>query len=186
MSKIEALLDFTPNPNSLKYSVNLELCSSAIFIKSKTQASEISPLAKTLFDVEGVTSVMIGRNFITISKTEESDWDEVHSNCNHLIETFLNSDQEVFSKPIEEIIVKNNSEQSEVEKKICEILDNEIRPAVALDGGDITFDRFEDGILYLELKGSCSGCPSSSDTLKLGIEQRLKSEIPELIEVVSI
>lgn len=183
--KIYVSLEFTPNPNTLKYSVNITLLEKGA--KNYTRAKEAleeSPLAAKLFEIEGICGVMIGRNFITISKTEEGDWEQVHKKASSLIETFLSAGE----KPLNETATEGGHKGggSEIENKIREILDKEIRPAVAMDGGDITFDHFDNGIVYLELQGACSGCPSSTMTLKMGIETRLREQIPEVREVVSI
>jgi Fe-S cluster biogenesis protein NfuA len=185
MRSVQVILDFTPNPNSLKYSINVEVSPQAIFFKSPQQAAKDSLLATQLFTIDGVISVLLGDFFITVTKTEDSDWDFIHKNCQEMIEEFLMNETSIFLRPLNEIFIESEKEKTDAEKRICEILDQEIRPSIALDGGDISFDRFEHGVLYLELKGACSGCPSSSMTLKDGIEQRLKTEIPEILEVVS-
>jgi Fe-S cluster biogenesis protein NfuA len=184
-SPVYVSLEFTPNPNTLKYSVNRELLDKgAVNLLSKEDAEARSPLAARLFEVAGIAGVMIGKNFVTVTKTEDGDWDVVHKNSSSIIEHHLTQGG---------VIVIENGQQDahkggngEVENKIKEILDNEIRPAVAMDGGDITFEKFEDGVVYLYLQGSCSGCPSSTATLKVGIETRLRDAIPEVREVVSI
>lgn len=187
---VQVNLEFTPNPNTLKYSVNREfLNKGTLNITSQQDAKKNSPLATQLFSLAGIAGVMIGKNFITVTKSEDGDWDIVHKYASALIEKFLQEGHPVFS---EEFLNKTKTEavspqsSNEIERKIREILDNEIRPAVAMDGGDITFDRFEDGIVYLYMQGSCSGCPSSTATLKMGIETRLRDAIPEVIEVVSV
>jgi Fe-S cluster biogenesis protein NfuA len=185
MRQVQVLLDFTPNPNSLKYSVDLILSPQAIFFKSKIQAEKDSLLAVELFLIPGIVSVLIGSNFVTVTKSEEADWDLIHSNSQKTIENYLINEYSIFSRPLSETFIEIEQSRTETENKICHILDNEIRPSVAQDGGDIVFNRFENGILYLDLKGACSGCPSSGMTLKDGIEQRLKSEIPDILDVVS-
>jgi Fe-S cluster biogenesis protein NfuA len=183
-SPVYVSLEFTPNPNTLKYSVNRELLArGAVNFLNKSEAETRSPLATKLFDVPGISGVMVGRDFVTVTKDESGDWDVVHKNCSTIIETHLASGGIV--------VVDTGSEghkgaSTEVETKICEILDNEIRPAVAMDGGDITFEKYEDGVVYLYLQGACSGCPSSTATLKMGIETRLREAIPEIKEVVSV
>lgn len=183
--EIYVSLEFTPNPNTLKYSVNQPLLEKgAISFLNKDDAEKRSPLAAKLLNIPGISGVMIGRNFVTVTKTEEGDWDVVHKNTSTLIQNHLAQNEPV-------LLDHGNSDghkggQSEIENKIREILDNEIRPAVAMDGGDITFEKYEDGIVYLYLQGSCSGCPSSTATLKMGIETRLREAIPEVQEVVSI
>ena len=183
-------LEFTPNPNTLKYSVNRKLLTkgAANFTK-KEKADGVSPLASKLFDVPGICGVMIGLDFVTVTKTEEGDWDTVHKNTSKTLEDHLNRQELVVDETKLGAGAGHGGHaggDTQIESRIREILDNEIRPAVAMDGGDITFDRFEDGVVYLYLQGSCAGCPSSTMTLKQGIETRLKDAIPEVQEVVSV
>jgi Fe-S cluster biogenesis protein NfuA len=184
-------LEFTPNPNTLKYSVNRQLLktrTTANFGK-KEDADSVSPLASKLFAIPGIRGVMIGKDFVTVTKTEEGDWDIVHKSTSQALEDHLGTDQVVVNEEgmAQEANLKASSGAfAAIETKIKEILDQEIRPAVAMDGGDITFDRFEDGIVYVHMQGSCAGCPSSTATLKDGIESRLRDAIPEVMEVVQI
>jgi len=186
MSDVYVSLEFTPNPNTLKYSVNRQLLNAgAANFTKKEDAEAQSPLAAKLFAVPGISGVMIGKNFVTITKTEEGDWDVVHKNASSLIETHLAEDGVVVHESALKVPAHKGG-SSETEHKIREILDNEIRPAVAMDGGDITFEKYEDGIVYLYMQGSCSGCPSSTATLKVGIETRLKEAIPEIVAVEAV
>lgn len=179
-------LEFTPNPNTLKYSVNQKILNrGAINFLKKEEAEEKSPLVAKLFTVPGISGVMLGKDFITVTKSEEGDWDEVHKSSSSIIEKHLSEKLPVLTESAQ-FEESHKGGQSEVENRIREILDQEIRPAVAMDGGDITFEKYEDGIVYLYLQGSCSGCPSSTMTLKMGIETRLREAIPEIIEVVSV
>jgi Fe-S cluster biogenesis protein NfuA len=127
---------------------------------------------------------MIGKDFVTVTKTEEGDWDVVHKGTSTALQEHQDQNQPVLNEAAFQNEHKGGA--SEIENKIRTILDNEIRPAVAMDGGDITFEKFEDGVVYLYLQGSCSGCPSSTATLKDGIERRLQESIPEVKEVVSV
>ena len=185
-SPVYVSLEFTPNPNTLKYSVNRQLLKKgAVNFVSKEDAEQKSPLAARLFSIPGICGVMLGVDFVTVTKTEEGDWDVVHKSCSQAIEEHLSRQELV----INEAVMSQDAHKggsTDIENKIREILDNEIRPAVAMDGGDITFEKFEAGVVYLYLQGSCSGCPSSTMTLKQGIETRLKETIPEVQEVVSI
>lgn len=179
-------LEFTPNPNTLKYSVNRQLLETgAVNVVTPKDAEERSPLAVRLFEVEGISGVMIGRDFVTVTKTEDGDWDQVHKGASTLIEEHLKAGLPVVNEDALQAKAHKGGD-STIEKRIREILDGEIRPAVAMDGGDITFERFEDGVVYLYLQGSCAGCPSSTATLKMGIEHRLKQEIPEIQDVVAV
>jgi Fe-S cluster biogenesis protein NfuA len=184
-------LEFTPNPNTLKYSVNRQLLKTRTTANfgRKEDADATSPLAAKLFAIPGIRGVMIGKDFVTVTKTEEGDWDVVHKTTSETLEEHLGSDAIVVNedKMAAEAHAKAaTGETAGIEMKIKDILDQEIRPAVAMDGGDITFDRFEDGVVYLHMQGSCAGCPSSTATLKDGIETRLRDAIPEVIEVVSV
>lgn len=189
-------LEFTPNPNTLKYSVNRTLLKSrkaANFMKME-DALEKSPLAAKLLAVEGIRGVMIGVDFVTVTKSEEGDWDVVHKQSSSLLEEMLTKGETVVFE--EKLVaagagggaqsISSDDNLAIIEGKIKEILDSEIRPAVAMDGGDIIFDRYEAGVVYLQMQGSCAGCPSSTATLKGGVETRLRELIPEVLEVVAV
>ncbi len=185
-TEVYVSLEFTPNPNTLKYSVNRELVDrGAVNFIKKEDADRRSPLASKLFAIPGIAGVMIGRGFVTVTKTEEGDWDVVHKSTSTTIEEHLKKNEPVLSAETS-TDDGHKAGGGEIEQKIRDILDNEIRPAVAMDGGDITFEKYEDGVVYLYLQGSCSGCPSSTITLKQGIETRLQEAIPEIKEVVSV
>jgi len=185
-SPVYVSLEFTPNPNTLKYSVNRELLSrGAMNFLKLADAEAKSPLAAGLLKIQGIAAVMIGNSFVTITKSDDGDWDLVHKGASSLIESHLTEGKDVFLPGALDSsgVVAGGSE---IEIKIKDILDREIRPAVAMDGGDISFDHFEAGIVYLQMQGSCAGCPSSTATLKMGIETRLKQAIPEILEVVAV
>ncbi|OFZ55792.1 MAG: iron transporter [Bdellovibrionales bacterium RIFOXYC1_FULL_54_43] len=183
-------LEFTPNPNTLKYLINRSLLSQGTAnFRNRSEAEHKSPLAVKLFSIPGIEGVMVGRNFVTVTKTEDGDWDEVHQKCSTTIETHLNDGLPVLT----DAALKEHSETSNVGSgsdpvvtRIREILDQEIRPAVAMDGGDIVFESYKDGIVYLHLQGACAGCPGATMTLKMGVENRLREAIPEVKEVVSV
>ncbi len=179
-------LEFTPNPNTLKYSVNRQLLEkgAANFTRLE-EAEKKSPLAAKLFSIPGITGVMIGKDFVTVTKSEDGDWDKVHQGCSKTIQTHLSQNEPVMNESEVQADAHKGGD-SAIELKIKDILDREIRPAVAMDGGDITFEKFEAGVVYLYLQGSCSGCPSSTATLKMGIETRLKEAIPDVLEVVAV
>jgi Fe-S cluster biogenesis protein NfuA len=175
----------TPNPHSLKF-IPEQFSSGTnevIEIKNKEQAKLKSPLAEEIFAIKGVCSVMFGQNFITINKNEKKDWEKIKVEAVAIITDFLSSKKDILNKVFEK---NEDSQDSEVVKQIKELIEIKIRPAVAMDGGDIVFDSFEEGVVYLRLKGSCSGCPSSSITLKNGIENMLKHYIPEVESVEQI
>jgi Fe-S cluster biogenesis protein NfuA len=187
MDKVNVSLEFTPNPNTLKYVVNRTLLEKGAANFPTAIAAERSPLAKRLFGVLGVAGVMVGRDFVTVTKGENGDWEGLNRGVTDILTDHLGKDMPVID-PAQAAATSGPTGQGTgaIEDKIRAILDSDIRPAVAMDGGDITFERFEDGVVYLYLQGSCSGCPSSTATLKMGIENRLKEQIPEVREVVSI
>ncbi|MEW6055957.1 MAG: NifU family protein [Bdellovibrionota bacterium] len=183
--RIDIGLEFTPNPNTLKYVVNRVLLESGAANFPNRQSAEKSLLAKRLFDVLGVAGVMIGRNFVTITKGQEGDWESLNKGVSEVLKDHLIQGLSIVDASFNGAAPTGQGDGS-IENKIREILDRDIRPAVAMDGGDITFERYENGVVYLALQGSCSGCPSSTATLKMGIETRLKEAIPEVQEVVSV
>ncbi|HZI04142.1 MAG TPA: NifU family protein [Archangium sp.] len=180
-------LEWTPNPSTLKYVVDRRLVSSgAVNITSKQAAEEKSPLALKLMNIKGVTAVMVGSNFVTVTKGDEGEWDELNDAVMATLDEHLTAGLPSVN---EEALVAARTTAAaggSVEARIQDILDAEIRPAVAQDGGDITLDRYEEGIVYLHMKGACAGCPSSTATLKMGIETRLRELVPEVTEVVSV
>jgi Fe-S cluster biogenesis protein NfuA len=184
-SAVYVSLEFTPNPNTLKYSVNRKLLErgAANFTK-KEDAERRSPLASKLLNIEGISGVMLGKDFVTITKADDGDWDHVHKTASETIETHLSAGEPAVN--MEEVDKIGSHNGTEVEKRIQVFLDEQIRPAVAMDGGDVTLDRFEDGVAYLHMQGACSGCPSSAMTLKMGIETKLRELVPEVMEVVQI
>ena len=176
----------TPNPQTLKFLPGrVVMKEGTAFYKNSTEAVD-SPFAKRLFTVEGVEGVFFGSDFITITKLEELDWQVMKPVVLGAIMDHFNSDEETIDsvtskKGIESL--KENETDSEIVKQIKELLDTRVRPAVAMDGGDIIYQNFEDGIVYLHMQGACSGCPSSTATLKMGIENMLKHYVPEVKEV---
>ena len=184
--EIDVSLEFTPNPNTLKFVVNQMLLEKGAANFPNRESTNNSPLAQKLFDVDGVTGVMIGRNFITLTKEGNGDWEKIYQTGLKTIADYLATGQKAVEGDVTTSPERHAGATGEIETKIKQILDDEIRPAVAMDGGDITFDKYVDGVVYLFLQGSCSGCPSSTMTLKMGIETRLREAIPEIKEVVSI
>ncbi|MEN9798242.1 MAG: hypothetical protein RL653_1938 [Pseudomonadota bacterium] len=177
-------LEWTPNPSTLKYMVDRRLIpSGAVNITSREAAVEKSPLAVKLMDITGIVAVMVGTNFVTITKGELGEWDEVNDQVMATLDGHLSADLPAVN---EGALQRNALTEGTVQARIQDILDAEIRPAVAQDGGDITLDRFEGGTVYLHMTGSCAGCPSSTATLKMGIESRLRELIPEVNEVVAV
>ena len=145
-----------------------------------------SPLAKRLFILDGVKGVFFGSDFITITKSEDQDWQLIKPAILGAIMDHFNSEEETINKSVsnkDSESLKSDEKDSDIVKQIKELLDTRVRPAVAMDGGDIIYQRFEDGIVYLHMQGACSGCPSSTATLKMGIENMLKHYVPEVVEV---
>ena len=176
----------TPNPNAVKFLPNMHFFESGtIEFQSGNDNLDKSPIAEKLLNIDGIDIVMIGFNFISVTKSQESEWENLLEPIRDQIVTHLENDEKVIDlEYLERIREEKRTSGSEIEQKIKEILDDEIRPAIAMDGGDVELKSFEDGIVTLHLQGACSTCPSSTMTLKMGIENRLKSEIPEVVEVV--
>lgn len=181
---LQIAAEITPNPNTLKFTINRPLLSFGSRNYLKKEDVTDSPLAAALFEVGNVASVMIGTDFATITKTPESDWQEIGPYVVQALRAFFDSGQEAIAANAS--VSVHAEGRSEIEKKIIELLDNEIRPAVARDGGDIVFYGYDNGVVKLQLQGACSSCPSSIMTLKMGIENRLKMIIPEIKEVLQV
>lgn len=178
---IKISVEMTPNPEALKFVVNQTLLKTgSVFYPSKEKAEE-SPLASRLFKLGKVTEVLIGTDFITVNKTSQTDWDSLVPSVEAIIEAVLSSGEPV-APQVETAAASTgmSAEDEKIAEKICELLNREIRPAVAQDGGDIIFHGYKDGVVTLHLQGACSSCPSSIMTLKMGVENRLKQEIPEI------
>ena len=172
----------TPNPNSLKFLPGKKVSNRGSIEITKKEDTN-NDLAKNLLSINGVESIFLGNDFISINKEPNTSWDEIKHIVISLINDFYSSGTDcVIDKEI-----KNDSENlEEIEKKIIKILDQKIRPAVAKDGGDIKFKEFKDGVVKVQLQGSCSGCPSSTLTLKQGVQNLLCHYIPEIKEVQAI
>lgn len=175
----------TPNPQVLKFIPDGKevLKSGSEEFKSQKQASTKSPLATQLFEIRGVSSIFLGKDFISITKNPDFEWDKLKADIQATIMDFFVSGKDVM---FESKVAEADSEDDEVTKQIKELIEIKVRPAVAMDGGDIVFHEFKDGIVYLELMGACSGCPSSTITLKNGIENMLKHYVPEVEAVEQV
>lgn len=177
----------TPNPASLKFIPDgqIVLEKGVVEFKNQKQAATKSPLALQLFEIKGVESMLFGHDFITVTKSANVEWQNIKTEILATIMDFYVSGKPVmYEQKAEE--QTSNEEDSEIVKQIKELIEIKVRPAVAMDGGDIIYRNFEEGIVYLELKGSCSGCPSSTITLKSGIENMLKHYIPEVLGVEQV
>ena len=178
----------TPNPHSLKFVVNSPICDEIVEFNDRSKTSR-SPLAAKILGFPWAKSVFLGEDFITVTKEDWLEWDVICDPLSDLIREHLDRGEKVLLPKAESI--KKETEDSEAEdsedvKKIKEVLEKDIQPAVAMDGGYIEFVSYKDGIVYLSLQGACSGCPSSTFTLKQGIETRLKQFVPEIKEVMDI
>ena len=174
--------EVTPNPNSLKFWPGKVVSNGGSFEITKKDDVK-NELIKNLMSVDGVEGIFLSKNFISINKFDNISWDEIKHIVISLINDFYSSGKECV---IEKDLNEENSNYEEIEKKIIRLLDQKIRPAVAKDGGDIKFKEFKNGIVKVQLQGSCSGCPSSTMTLKQGVQNLLCHYIPEVKEVVSI
>ena len=175
-----------PNPNSLKFVANFMLLEpNELHDFTNMEAAKDSPLAQELFTYPFVKEVFFMSNFVTITKDEETNWEEVKPSLKAHIQDYLETGKRVVSESTQPKEVINTS-NSELDEKIISILDEYIKPAVESDGGAISFDSFENGTVKVILQGSCSGCPSSTITLKAGIENLLKSMLPEVKQVEAV
>tara|TARA_Y100000590_G_scaffold220592_1_gene249632 strand:+ start:493 stop:1035 length:543 start_codon:yes stop_codon:yes gene_type:complete len=173
----------TPNPNSLKFIPGKIVSNNGSFeINNKEEIN--NDLIRNILSINGVTGIFLGEDFLSVNKKENTNWEDVK----HIVISLIN---EFYSDGKEFIIDKklNNEKQAdldEIEKQIIKILDTKIKPAVARDGGDIKFKEFKNGVVTVQLQGSCSGCPSSTMTLKQGVQNLLCHYIPEVKEVIAV
>ncbi len=174
--------EVTPNPNSLKFLPGKKVSNSGPYeITNKDDTQNL--LVRNILSINGVEGIFLGEDFISVNKKDITKWDDVK----HIVISFINdfySEGKEFV--IDESLDEKNSNLGELEQRIVKILDQKIRPAVARDGGDIKFKEFKDGVVKVQLQGSCSGCPSSTMTLKQGVQNLLCHYLPEVKEVVAI
>ncbi|MFT5540448.1 MAG: Fe-S cluster biogenesis protein NfuA [Alphaproteobacteria bacterium] len=170
----------TPNPATLKFLPGRAVMEQGTADFTSVDVASRSPLAERLFAVDGVEGIFLGADFITVTKSDDRDWQVLKPMILGSIMEHYTSGAPVVSEGASK---DEAGEDSEIVVQIKELLETRVRPAVAQDGGDIVFRSYEDGIVYLQMQGSCSGCPSSSATLKIGIENLLKHYIPEIREV---
>ena len=172
----------TPNPATLKFLPGREVMASGTAYFTDTAAAGRSPLAQQIFTLPGVSGVFLGADFVTVTKDADRDWTELKpAVLGAIMEHFTAGRPVIIGEAAAPGV--GAEEDDEVVSQIKELLETRVRPAVAQDGGDIIFDRYEDGVVYLHMQGSCSGCPSSTATLKAGIENMLRHYIPEVHEV---
>jgi Fe-S cluster biogenesis protein NfuA len=173
----------TPNPETLKFITgNTILKTGTADFPSKEDASD-SPLASRLFEIDGVSRVFLATDFISVTKYPKLDWNNLKPSILTGIMEHYSTGLPAINEKKEKNSESNNIEDTETIKQIKDLLETRVRPAVAMDGGDITFCSFESGVVTLQMKGACAGCPSSTATLKMGIENMLRHYIPEVTEV---
>lgn len=208
MNPINIYAELTPNPNSMKFVANVNLLEGGVVEYDSKEAAVNCPLAVSLFSFSGITKVFITSNFITLNKESDVDWFDITNIIREFVRGYLMSGEALFiGSPFDENHIPNSTKKEtiakekpsteeqekefiptspELEKKITELLEEYVKPAVESDGGAIHFKSFDNGTVSVVLKGACSGCPSSTVTLKSGIENLLKQMMPEVREVVAV
>jgi len=186
---ISIYTEMTPNPETMKFVANKLLYPGKIIDFPDVESAKPSPLAIELFGFPFIKSVFIASNFVTLTKTAETDWDDVIPAIRQFLKEYLEEGKPVINED-EIVVVKSegnviDADDDDVVKRIKELLENYVKPAVEMDGGAIQFKSYHEGTVNLMLQGSCSGCPSSMITLKAGIESMMKRMIPEVKEVVA-
>ena len=172
----------TPNPNSLKFLPGKIVSNHGSFEVTKKNETN-NELVRNLLSVNGVEGIFLGKDFISVNKYDENSWDDIkHIVISHINEFYASGKEFVINKDLTE----QNESFGEIEKRIVQLLEDKIRPAIARDGGDIKFKEFKDGVVKVQLQGSCSGCPSSTMTLKQGVQNLLCHYLPEVKKVEAI
>ena len=174
--------EITPNPNSLKFLPGKTVSNSGPYEITNRDDTQ-NELVRNILSINGVLGVFLGKDFISVNKNDLIKWEDIKHIVISLINDFYSDGREFV---IDENLIKQSNDLNEIENRIVKILDEKIRPAVARDGGDIKFKEFKDGIVKVQLQGSCSGCPSSTMTLKQGVQNLLCHYLPEVKEVVAI
>jgi Fe-S cluster biogenesis protein NfuA len=174
----------TPNPATLKFLPGRDVVSKGVVDFTDPEQAHGSPLARRVFAVEGVTAVFLGSDFVTVTKAAGEDWYALKpAVLGAIMEHFMSGDPVIEADAGLTEEAAPDGDEDELVKQIRELIDTRVRPAVAQDGGDIIFRGFERGVVYLHMRGACSGCPSSTITLKNGIENLLRYYVPEVVEV---
>jgi Fe-S cluster biogenesis protein NfuA len=176
----------TPNPATLKFLPGRVVMTAGTANFTDPSAAAVSPLAERLFSLQQICGVFFGADFITVTKDEEGDWYQLKPAVLAAIMEHFTAGRPVMLAADSATAEAEGEEDDEIVSQIKELLETRVRPAVAQDGGDIIFHDFEDGVVYLHMQGSCSGCPSSTATLKAGIENMLRHYIPEVVEVRAV
>ncbi len=174
----------TPNPATLKFLPGETVMEQGTADFPDLDSANSSPLAERLFALNGVTGVFLGNDFVTVTKQDSIDWEHIKpSILGAIMDHFQSGAPVIHGEQTGSVHAEHLGEDTEIVGQIKELLDSRVRPAVAQDGGDITFHGFDGGIVYLQMQGACAGCPSSTMTLKMGIENLLRHYIPEVTEV---
>ena len=173
----------TPNPETLKFIPGEIILKTGTADFSNKEVASVSPLALRLFEIDGVSRVFLATDFISVTKDPQFHWNNLKPSILTGIMEHYSSGLPAINDTEKKNSESNNTEDSETIKQIKDLLETRVRPAVAMDGGDITFCSFESGVVTLQMKGACAGCPSSTATLKMGIENMLRHYIPEVTEV---
>tara|TARA_Y100001970_G_C14061616_1_gene764489 strand:- start:84 stop:626 length:543 start_codon:yes stop_codon:yes gene_type:complete len=175
-------IEVTPNPNSLKFLPGKKVSNSGPYEVTRKDDMQ-NELVRNILSVNGVVGIFLGEDFISVNKNDDTKWEEIKHIVISLINDFYSSGREFV---VDENLKEDESNLNEIEERIVKILEEKIRPAVARDGGDIKFKEFKNGVVKVQLQGSCSGCPSSTMTLKQGVQNLLCHYLPEVKEVVAI
>ena len=180
-------IETTPNPSTQKFIPGREVLASGALEFADADAANASPIAARLFAIEGVSSVFLGSDFISVSKAEAKDWAHLKPLILGAIMDHFQSGENILNEGADHSThAEHDGPDGEIVDQIKSLLDTRVRPAVAQDGGDIVFHGFERGVVFLHMKGACAGCPSSTMTLKMGIENLLRHYIPEVTEVRAV
>lgn len=183
MADVQVQIETTPNPRSLKFIVNRQLLAVGGRDFPTVDLALRAPLARRLFDIDGVDGVYIGVNFVTVTKMPDAAWESLAPRLTEAIRVHLTAGESVLGDSESQ---GHAGADDPVSARIRQVLDEYVRPAVAQDGGDVIFAGYADGVVRLHLRGSCSGCPSSLMTLKMGIQNILREQVPEVREVVQV
>ena len=175
--------EMTPNPATLKFLPGREVMPEGTANFTRPEDAVHSPLALRLFGLDGVAGVFLGSDFVTVTKMPDREWESLKPIILGSIMDHFTSGQPVLTGSGTAVLVEDDSDDDEIVAQIKDLIETRVRPAVAQDGGDILFRGFEDGIVYLHMQGACSGCPSSTATLRHGIENMLRYYVPEVQEV---
>lgn len=172
----------TPNPSTVKFIPGVAVMPSGVAEFTNAEQGAKSPLAERIFEIAGVQSVFFGRDFVSVTKNDSVEWHEIKARILAAVMQHFSMGEPLFKGDHEEGGA-NDDLLDEISKQIKELIETRVRPAVAQDGGDIIFDKFERGVVFLKMRGACSGCPSSTVTLKNGVENMLRHYVPEVLEV---